>query len=143
MKDKFKNIDGVLCDKLFNFIYPDENNMTDEEIQAELQKLKIDTRPAMDKIRFALTKAGERKHAQESLVNAKQKRLNMLEVVKGMSSTITGSREEIRQWIMQYLTGSKKAMYCRKLEETSDKDLKSLAEDILRLEKLGKSFDEE
>lgn len=143
MKDKFENIDGVLCDKLFNFIYPDENNMTDEEIQAELQILKIDTRPAMDKIRFALTKASERKHAQESLVNAKQKRLNMLEMVKGMSSTISGSREEIRQWIMQYLTGSKQAMYCRKLEETSDKDLKSLAEDILRLEELGKSFDEE
>jgi hypothetical protein len=97
----------------------------------------------MDKIRFALTKASERKHAQESLVNAKQKRLNMLEMVKGMSSTISGSREEIRQWIMQYLTGSKQAMYCRKLEETSDKDLKSLAEDILRLEELEKSFDEE
>ena len=67
MKDKFENIDSVLCDKLFNFIYLDENNMTDEEIQAELQKLKIDTRPAMDKIHFALTKASERKHAQESL----------------------------------------------------------------------------
>lgn len=143
MKGKFENIDNILCGKLLDFIYPDESCMTNEEIQAELQKLKIDTRPAMDKVRFALNRANERKQAQESLANAKQKRQKMLEAVKGISSTISGNREEIRQWIMQHLSGSKQAIFCRRLEEASDEDLKSLAEDILHLEELEKNFDEE
>lgn len=143
MKDKFKKIDPVLCNKLFDFIYPNENNMTDEEIQAELKNLKINTTSAMDKIRDVLNKADERKQAQKSLANATQKRQKMLETYKDISSTISGGREEIRQWIMQHLSGSKQAMYCRKLEEASDEDLKSLAEDILHLEELEKDFDEE
>ncbi|KKL12185.1 hypothetical protein LCGC14_2538290, partial [marine sediment metagenome] len=102
MKDKFKKIDPVLCNKLFDFIYPNENNMTDEEIQAELKKLKINTTSAMDKIRDVLNKADERKQAQKSLANATQKRQKMLEAFKDISSTISGGREEIRQWIMQH-----------------------------------------
>lgn len=143
MKGKFENIDDALCNKLFDFIYPDETSMTDEEIQAELKKLKIDTTPAMDKIRVALNKVDERKRARKSLANAKQKRQKMLEGIKGIGSTISGGREEIRQWIMLYFSGPKQEIYYRKLEGTSDEDLKSLAEDILHLEEFEKDFDEE
>ena len=71
MTDKFTNLDSALCDKLLSFIYPDEISMTDEEIQAELQRLKIDTTAAMDKIIFTLKKVAEKKEAQESLGVAK------------------------------------------------------------------------
>ncbi|GAI71115.1 unnamed protein product [marine sediment metagenome] len=64
MTNRFTNLDKVLCDKLLNFIYPDESNMTDEEIQAELQRLKIDMRPAIEKLNMALNFCNEKQKAQ-------------------------------------------------------------------------------
>jgi len=146
MADKFENFDDVLCDKLFSFIYPDEKNMTDEEVQAELQRLNIDTMAAMDKISFALQQANEREKAQESLAIAKQKRPEILERLKNIRNitpTISGSREKLKQWIIEHFTGSRQTVLCRKLEKTSDEDLKSLAEDILRLKDIDEYFSDE
>lgn len=143
MTDRFSNLDPALCDKLLSFIYPDESNMTDEEVKAELQRLKIDTRASMDKIRSALQGVNERSRAQESLAVAKLKRQKMLEMLKNSTFMISCGREELKQWITEHLSGSKQAVFCRRLEETSDEDLKSLAEDILRLKDLNDSFDNE
>jgi len=143
MTDRFANLDRALCDKLLSFIYPDESNMTYEEVQAELQRLKINTTASMDKIALALRKAAEKKEAQESLAVAKLKRQKMLEKLKNIIPTISGGREELRQWITEHFTGSQQAVFCRKLEETSDEDLKSLAEDIIRIEELNNSIDDE
>jgi hypothetical protein len=143
MTNKFENFDSSLCDKLFDFIYPNEMNMTEKEVQAELQRLNIDTTASMNKIRTALQKANERRKAQESLAVAKLKRQKMLEMLKNIGSTISGGREELKQWITEHLNGSEQAVFCRKLEETSDQDLKSLVDDILRLKGLGDSFDNE
>ena len=46
--------DKVVIEKIIDFIYPDERNMTDEEIEAELQRLKIDMRPAIETLKKAL-----------------------------------------------------------------------------------------
>lgn len=143
MTGKFANFDRSLCDKLLSFIYPDESNMTDEEIQTELQHLKIDTTLAMDKIVLALKEVAEKKEAQKSLAVAKLKRQKMLEKLKSIIPTISGGREELRRWITEHFTGPQQVVLCRKLEETSDGDLKSLAEDILRLEELNSSIDDE
>lgn len=136
MMDK---IDSLTCNRLLSFVYPDESSMTDSEVQAELKRLRINTQPAMDKILFALQK----EQAQASLENAKEKRLQMLQMIQGVSATISSTREGIREWIMEHLSGSQQALYCRKLEESSDDDLESLVEDIQCLEKLDKHLDDE
>jgi len=143
MTDKFAKLDRMLCDKLLSFIYTDESNMTDEEVQAELQRLNIDTTASMNKILTALQKANERIKAQESLAAAKLKRPKMLEMLKNVTSTISGDREELKRWITENFTGEQQVVLCRKLEKTSDEDLKSLAEDILRLKDINDSFDDE
>lgn len=135
-------IDKITCDRLLSFVYPDESSMTDEEIRAELKRLRINTQPAMDKITFALQKAEKKEQAQKSLADAKEKRLKMLEIVQGIHTTVSNTREEIRKWIMEHLSGSQQALFCRKLEESSDEDLKSLVEDIQSLEELDKKFDD-
>jgi hypothetical protein len=135
MMDK---IDSVTCNRLLSFVYPDESSMTDAEIQAELKRLSINTQPAMDKIIFALQKEQKKEQAQASLKNAKEKRLQMLQMIQGVSMTISSTREGIREWIMEHLSGSQQALYCRKLEESSDEDLKNLVEDIRCLEELDK-----
>ena len=143
MKDGFKNIDSSLCDKFFNFIYPNENSLTDKEVNAELKRLKIDTRSAMDKVSFAISMAKQKEKAQVSFANAKQRRKKVLEMFNNITSSVSGTREQIKQLITQALNGPQRAAFFRKLEESSEEDLKSLANDILRLEELKDSFDDE
>jgi hypothetical protein len=140
MMDK---IDNITCNRLLSFVYPDESSMTDAEIQTELKRLRINTQPAMDKILFALQKEEKKEQAQASLENAKEKRLQMLQMIQGVSTSISNTREGIREWIMSHLSGSEQALYCRKLEESSDEDLESLVEDIRCLEELDKHSDNE
>ncbi|MBW8016142.1 MAG: hypothetical protein FVQ82_08145 [Planctomycetes bacterium] len=140
MMDK---IDSHTCNRLLSFVYPDESKMTDSEVNAELKRLRINTQPAMDKILFALQKEQKKVQAQASLVSAKEKRLQMLNVIQGVGTAISNTREGIKEWIMEHLTGSQQALYCRKLEESSEEDLKSLVEDIQCLEELGNHLDNE
>ncbi len=136
-------IDNITCNRLLSFVYPDESTMTDAEIQAELKQSNINTQPAMDKILFALQKEQKKEEAQVSLKNAKEKRLLMLKKFKNINPTVSNTREGIWEWIMEHLSGSQQALYCRKLEESSDEDLKSLVEDIQCLDDLDKHSDNE
>jgi hypothetical protein len=140
MTDK---VDSLTCNRLLSFVYPDESSMTDAEVQAELKRLRIKTQPVMDKILFALQKEQDREQAQASLENAKEKRPQMLQRIQSVGTTISNTREGIQEWIIEHLSGSKQGLFCRKLEETSDDDLKSLIEDIQCLEEFDKHLDNE
>jgi DNA polymerase III delta prime subunit len=145
MTDRFANLDCALCDKLLSFIYPDESNMTDEEIQAELQRLKIDMRPAIEKLNMALNFCNQKQKAQAELNIAREKRpalINKLKQIK-MPSFID-LRDEIQKRIAQHLSAPQQATYFRKLEEgASEQDLKTLLEDILLLESLDQDSKDE
>ncbi|MFA7100707.1 MAG: hypothetical protein WC196_02950 [Bacilli bacterium] len=51
------------CKKLIDFIYPDVDKMTDEEVETELRRLNIDTTVSMNKVRLALQKAKDKKQS--------------------------------------------------------------------------------
>lgn len=136
-------IDPIICNKLLAFIYPDESSMTDEEVQAELKRLRINTQSAMDRIKLVLQRDKEKEHAQSALNDAKEKRIKMLELVQDISITALNTREEIQQWIMRHFSGPSQALYCRRLEDSSDADLKSLIEDIQLIEGLDKSMNDD
>lgn len=140
MTNRFTNLDKVLCDKLLNFIYPDESNMTDEEIQAELQRLKIDMRPAIEKLNMALNFRNEKQKAQAKYKTAREKRLSLLEKFKQIKiPNLPVQRNILQEMIAQLLNAPLKATYSRKLEEAaSEQDLQSLLEDILRLESIDR-----
>jgi len=140
MTNRFTNLDKVLCDKLLNFIYPDESNMTDEEIQAELQRLKIDMRPAIEILNMALNFRNEKQKAQAKYKTAREKRLSLLEKFKQIKiPNLPVQRNILQEMIAQLLNAPLKATYSRKLEEAaSEQDLQSLLEDILRLESLDR-----
>jgi hypothetical protein len=139
MTDKFENIDPVLCDKLLSFIYPDESNMTDEDVQSEIHRLKIDMKPAIDKINIALNFYNQRQKAQEDLRIARENRPSLIDKIKQIKlPSFQSLRDEIQNR-MQHLNYSLQSTYFRKLEESaSEQDLKSLLEDILLLESLDK-----
>jgi len=140
MTDRFADLDRALCDKLLSFIYPDESNMTDEEIQAELQRLKIDMRPAIERLNMALNFCNEKQKAQGEYKTAREKRLSLLEKFKQIKiPNLPAQRNVLQEMIAQLLNAPLKATYSRKLEEAaSEQDLQSLLEDILRLESLNR-----
>jgi hypothetical protein len=140
MASRFADLDSALCDKLLSFIYPDERNMTDEEIQAELQKLKIDMKPAIEKLNMALNFCNQKQKAQAELKIAREKRPELIDKLKQIKMpSLPGLIDELKKMIAQRLSAPQQATYFRKLEETaSEQDLKTLLEDILLLESLDK-----
>lgn len=145
MTDRFANLDRALCDKLLGFIYPDESNMTDEEIRAELQRLKIDMRPSTEKMDMALNFCSQKQKAQAELRIAREKRPSLIDKIKHIKlPSFQCLRDEIQSRIAQHLSNPLQATYFRKLEETaSEQDLKTLLEDILILESLNKDSKDE
>ena len=138
MENNLEHFDANLCEKLFDFIYPDEKNMTRKEVQAELQRFNIDMRPAMAKLDMALNACYERQKAQAKLKTAREKRLTLLEKFKQFKMpSLPEMRNGLQQIITQHLNPSQQPVYFRKLEEAaSEQDLKTLLEDILLLKSL-------
>lgn len=141
MENNLEHFDANLCENLFDFIYPDEKNMTRKEVQAELQRFNIDMRPAMAKLDMALNACYERQKAQAKLKTAREKRLTLLERFKQFKlPSLPEMKNGLQQIITQHLNTSQQPVYFRKLEEAaSEQDLKTLLEDILLL----KSFEQD
>ncbi|MBC8469822.1 MAG: hypothetical protein H8D56_10150 [Planctomycetes bacterium] len=144
MTKGFEDFNNDLCDKLFDFIYPDESNLSDKEVDAEIQRLGIDVRPAWDKIQMALHHHKETENARTKLKYATKKRRSILAKLKNVQSPyLPRNREEILKFIQKRFMQPEQAIYCRKLETAaSDEDLKSILEDILRLDELSKDSDD-
>ena len=139
MTKSFEHFDSDLCDKLFDFIYPDESSMSDKEVEAELQRLKIDIRPAWDKVQMALSQSQDAAEAKKHLEYAKKKRPYTLAKLKSIKlPSFPSVREEIQRRIEDHFTGPEKAAYCRRLEGASDEDIKTLIEDLFLLEEFSK-----
>lgn len=145
MKDALKHFDTNLCKRLFDFIYPDEGEMTRGEIQAELRRLNIDMRPAIEKMDMVLNFCSQKQKAQAELRIAREKRPLLIDKIKHIKLPIFQClRDEIQNRIAQHLSDPLQATYFRKLEEAaSEQDLKTLLEDILLLESLNKDSKDE
>jgi len=134
-----KNIsdfDERVWSRFFDFVFPDEKNLTRDQVQAELRQQGIDLRPARAKLASALKHARESQEARASLENAKQRRVSLLAKLTGIRAPSGPTiRETLERMIAERLSGPQQGVYARKLESVaSDEDLKSLLEDLSRLD---------
>ena len=145
MKNNLEHFDTDLCEKLFNFIYPDQEDMDRKEVQRELQRLNIDMRPAKAKLEMALNAYSQSRKARAELETAREKRLSLLDKFKQVKlPSLPTLRNELQEIIAQRLSTPLQAAYFRKLEEAAtEQDLKSLLEDILLLESLDQDIENE
>jgi hypothetical protein len=145
MNDDLEYFDTDLCGKLFNFIYPDEKDMTREEVQAELQQLEIDTRSIKRKLALALNSYTQTQKAKGKLATAKEQRLSFLEKIKNAEvRDVPSVRSKLQELIAHHLDAPLQAAYFRKLEDAAtDQDLQSLLQDILLLESFDKDESDE
>ncbi len=136
MSTNTDGFDSGLFDRLFDFIYPDEECMSPEEVRAELRRLHIDIRPVMSQLEIKLNSLRQRQEAQQKLKSAKQQRPAVLERLEKIKfTTFPDARNELKKLINTLFGNAGAGAYARKLEDAaSDDDLKSLIEDIQRLE---------
>ena len=145
MNNNLEHFNTDLCEKLFDFIYPDEADMSRKEIQAELQRLNIDIRPVKRKFELALNSHFQTQKAKGELKFAREKRLSLLAKIKQIKTpNLPTLRNELQELIAQHLSAPLQSMYWRKLEDAAtDEDLQSILQDILLLESLDKAANDE
>ena len=127
--------DGV-WDTFFGFIFPDEENLTRDDVRTELHRLGIDLGPSLAKLQQALKRSHESEEARATLDAARQRRPSILAKLTGIAAPSAATvKEALRRMIAERLSGSQQAVYARKLESAaSDEDMRSLLEDMSRLD---------
>ncbi len=125
--------------RLFDFTFSD-NGMTNEQVQAELRRLRVDVRPALSRMQAMMKRSREVREAREGLESAKKRRPALLAKILGLeTASFPKMREAMSQLIKERLSGAAQAACFHKLESAaSDEDLMSLLEDLDRLEAFGR-----
>lgn len=145
MSGNLRRYSDEVWDRFFDFVFPCEDSLSRQEVQAELQRRRIDVRPALSRVKEAL----EARRARETLAAARETRLGLTARVSGLAAPIgdvPSPGPELRaslQQIISQLSGNEQAAYYHKLEKAaSDQDLKSLLDDLHRLDLLNKDEDD-
>lgn len=135
-----KKFPDPIWDRFFGFVFPDDEPVTREEVQQELQRLGLDVKRAVARVQLAL----QATQARADLEAARAERPRLMERLRQVVAPVAGGlREHLQALIGQKLQGSVQAAYFRKLEHAAtDDDLQSLLEDIYRLEALQEGADD-
>jgi len=136
--------DDHVWSRFFDFVFPDERDLTQEQVQADLRDSGVDMRPALSKLQRMLQRDRESRDARAALESARKSRSSILAKLMGFDVPPGPViREKIKDMIRNRLTGTQQAVYARKLEDVaSDEDLKSLLEDFSRLEALSEGAED-
>ena len=129
--------------RFFDFVFPDERNLGRQGVQAELKRLGIDMGPSLAKLSRMLEQTRESQDARAALESARKERPSLLARLSGIGA-LSGPeiRETLQRMIAERFTGTTQTAYARKLEgAASDEDLRSLLEDVSRLEAFSEGSD--
>jgi hypothetical protein len=121
-------------DRFFDFVYENDEGLTDAQVDEELRRRGIDVTRAFGRVQQALQSA----KARTELEAAKKSRPSLLRQLKGITGSSTGAAlDELRRLITGNSGGQIQAAF-RKLESTaSEEDVRSLLDDIHRLDELA------
>jgi hypothetical protein len=119
-------------DRLFELLYPCDENLTDQEVDAEINRLGIDMKPAFSR----LHKMIEAQRAKVQFAAAKEKRATLSERIRYVVAPRLGDlRNGIKNIIGKFQGDETQLAYFHKLEgAASEEDLQSLLDDLEKLE---------
>jgi ACT domain-containing protein len=125
--------------QFLDFVFPCDEKLTHAEVQKALRNQGIDMTAAQQKLKSMLESA----RAQERLKNAPAMHEEALGLLARMSSKISSDLNTVRERVKSLLTTSPnqsmQTVYLRRLETAStDEDLRSLLEDLEKLQELDK-----
>ncbi|MBX3404528.1 MAG: hypothetical protein KF699_14045 [Phycisphaeraceae bacterium] len=129
-----ERFDNLAWDRFFDFVAPDVAQMSMSELDAELQRAGVDMTKAVASVRLAL----DARAAREKLARAREMRAT---ITKKLCDYALGPMEDARQILHQMISTcapqAQRGVLFRKLEQAAtDDDVRSLLEDIQRLEQL-------
>jgi len=142
---KLDQLDVRVWNSFFDFIFCGTETMTRKEVEAELRQLGIDVGPAIQKVQQALKRAREAQDARAALEKAKARRPSLLGKLTSIRVPLGSDiRKVLKTMISQQFSGPQQEVYARKLEgAASDADLRSLLEDIARLDALSRDQEDD
>ena len=119
-------------DRLFELLYPCDENLTDQEVDAEISRLGIDMKPAFQR----LHKMIEAQRAKAQFASAKAKRATIGERIRGVvAPRFDDLRQRVNEFVGKIKGDEAQLAYFHKLEgAASEEDLQSLLDDLEKLE---------
>lgn len=129
-----ERFDNQVWDRFFDFVTPDVALMSTGELDAELQRAGIDPSKAISQVKHAL----DARHARAKLAHAKASRATITQkLLDSVLEPMKDAREIVHRMISTCAPQEQRGVLYRKLEQAAtDDDVRSLLEDIKRLESL-------
>jgi hypothetical protein len=127
-------------DRLFELLFPCDENLTDAEVDAEIARLGIDMTPAFRR----LHKMIEAQRAKAHFANAKERRIAIAEQIRDIAAPrLDDLRRQVGDFLEKMKSDKAQLAYFHKLERAaSEEDLQSLLDDIEKLEALKELKDD-
>ena len=127
-------------DSLFEMLYACDESLSDAEIDADLQRERIDVRPALRHVQQLIEQA----NARDQLSRAAETRLSMIDKLRGIvTPQVENLRAGIKGLIDRAFPESAQVAHYQKLEKAaSEEDLRSLLDDLTKLAALRQDQDE-
>ena len=121
-------------DRLFELLYPCDENLTDEQVDAEIARLGIDMKPAYRR----LHKMIEAQRAKAQFVLAKEQRATIAERIRDVvAPRLDDLHKRVSDFVGKMKGDDAQLAYFHKLERAaSEEDLQSLLDDLEKLEAL-------
>ncbi|TAH37009.1 MAG: hypothetical protein EYC70_08485 [Planctomycetota bacterium] len=117
------------------FVLDEGDAVSPAEVQAAVQRLGMDLRPAVARVQAAMRSAA----ARAALERARSLRPSLVQKI--LEHTCRGGdspRDQLRAWIDAGVAAPQRAVFYRRLEYAStEEDLRSLLEDLQRLDLLA------
>lgn len=129
-----------IWDRLFELLYPCDENLTDNEVDAEIARLGIDMKPAFRR----LHKMIEAQRAKAQFATAKERRTAIAEQIRDVAAPrFDDLRKQVRDSVGRMKGDKAQLTYFHKLETAaSEEDLQSLLDDLEKLEVLKELRDD-
>jgi len=119
-------------DRLFELLYPCDESLTDQEVDAELNRLGIDMKPAFQR----LHKMIEAQRAKTQFAFAKERRATVGERIRDVvAPRLDDLRQRVNDFVGKMKGDEAQLAYFHKLEgAASEEDLQSLLDDLEKLD---------
>jgi hypothetical protein len=130
-----------MWDRFFDLLYACDETVSDAEVDADLQRAKIDMRPAYGRLHLMI----EQKKAQALLAKAREDRTSILEKLREVvAPKVDDLRQGVKDLIDRLFAGPELLAHHHKLEKAAtEDDLKSLMDDLSKLAALRKQQDKD
>ena len=140
-----REFDNTVWNRFFDFVFVDETELTRKQIQDDLRCSRVDLRQPLAKLRQVLRRASESQDAKEVLETARRARPHIHNKVICIQAPEGPTiREKLKRMIVDLFAEPQRSVHARRLESaSSDEDLRSLLEDISRLEAFSEESEDD